>query len=85
MHSVLKLTIYLLRCDVTFVYVCILPFGGHHFECIVVIERKVLIVSLFANASDYSNETCIFCIQAHRPVNASPVGVVTCVGEEQCD
>ena len=25
-----------------------------------VIERKVLIVSLFANASNYSNKTCIY-------------------------
>ena len=55
-------------------------------HCSRVIERKVLIVSLFANASDYSNNTCIFCkIQAHTPVYASPVGVVTCVREEQYD
>ena len=43
-----------------------------------VIERNVLIVLLFTNASDYSNKTCIFCkIQAHIPVHVSLVGVVT--------
>ena len=45
-------------------------------------RSPVLIVSLFANASDYSNKTCIFCkIQAHIPVYTSLVGVVTCVGD----
>ena len=49
-----------------------------------VIERKVVIVSLFANASDYSNKICIFCkIQVHVPVYESLVGVVTCVREER--
>ena len=65
------------------------PYGGRHFEwqkCIAVIERKVLIISLFGNASDYFNKTCIFCkIQAHRSVYTSLVGVVTCVGEERYD
>ena len=40
-----------IACDVTF---RILPYGGRHCggqKCIAVIERKVLIVSLFANAS----------------------------------
>ena len=49
-----------------------------------VIVRKVLIISLFVNASDYSNKTCIFCkTQTHIPVYASLVGVVTCVGKER--
>ena len=66
----MSLSIDLLHCDVTFVYdyVCILPYGGHHFEwqnCIAVIERKVLIVLLFCSASDYSNKTCIFCKIRH--------------------
>ena len=79
-----------LTCDVTFICIHLLfLYGGHHFECqncIAVIERKVLIISLFANASDYSNKTCILCkIQAHRPVYASLVGVVTCIGEERHD
>ena len=52
-------------------------------EMFAVIERKVLFVSLFANASDYSNKTRIFCkIQAHIPVYASIVGVAICVREE---
>ena len=45
------------------VHVRILPCDGRHFEwqkCIAVIERNVLIVSLFANASDYFNKTCIY-------------------------
>ena len=36
------------------------PFGRRHVggqKCIVVIERKALNVSLFTNASDYSNKT----------------------------
>ena len=44
-------------------HVRILSYDSRHFggqECIAVIERKVLIVSLFANASDYSNKTCIY-------------------------
>ena len=52
------------------------------------IEREVVIVSLFTNVSDYSNKTCIFCkIQAHHiiPVYTSLVGVVTCIGEERYD
>ena len=38
------------------------PFGRRHVggqKCIAVIERKALNVSLFTNASDYSNKTCI--------------------------
>ena len=70
-------------------HVHILPYGGHlvgEQKCIAVIERRVLIVSLFANTSDHSNKTGIFCkIQAHRPVNASLVRVVTCVHKEQYD
>ena len=58
-------------------HVCILSYGGRHFEgqkCIAVIERNVVIVLLFANASDYSDKTCIFCkIQAHITVYASLV------------
>ena len=58
-------------------------------KCIAVFERtwrKVLIVSLFATASDYSNKTCIFCkMQAHIPVHARLVGVVICVREERYD
>ena len=50
------LNIAFLRCDVTVIYDCgrILLYGGHHFEWqkyIAVIERKVLIVSLFGNTS----------------------------------
>ena len=44
-------------------HVCILLYGGCHFggqKCIVMIERKKLIISLFANASDYSNKACIY-------------------------
>ena len=55
-------------------------------KCIAVIERKVLIVSLFANASDYSNNTCIhwyMCLYLTK--YASLVGVVTCVREERYD
>ena len=58
-------------------------------KCIAVIERKVLIVLLFANASDYSNKTCIFVRYKHIiipvHVHASLVQVVTCVCEEQYD
>ena len=49
-------------------------------KCIAVIERKVLvviIVSLFANASDYSNKTCIYmsmCLYLTKYI--SLVGVV---------
>ena len=42
------------------------PFGRHAMlhdaggqKCIAVIERKALNVSLFTNASDYSNKTCM--------------------------
>ena len=38
------------------------PFGRRHVggqKCMAVIERKALIVSLFTNASDYSNKTCM--------------------------
>ena len=38
------------------------PFGRRHVgghKCIAVIERKTLNVSLFTNASDYSNKTCM--------------------------
>ena len=62
----------------TWAHVRILPYGSRHFrgqKCIAVIERNV---SLFANASDYSNKTYIFCkIQARIPVHVSLVGVVT--------
>ena len=57
-----KLAIDPLHGDFTFGHFCIHPFsrrlvGGQ--KCIAVIERKALIVSLFTNASDYSNETTI--------------------------
>ena len=45
-----------------FGHFCIRPFGHRHVEgqkCIAVIERKALNVSLFTNASDYSNKTCM--------------------------
>ena len=48
---------------VTFVYVCVLSYGGCNSggqKYIAVIEKKVLIVSLFANTSDCSNKTCIY-------------------------
>ena len=69
------------------VYIRTLLYGGHHYEwkkCIAVIERKVLIVSLFSNASDYSNKTCIYrymclCLTKYT----SLVGVVTYVHKEQ--
>ena len=38
------------------------PFGRRHVggqKCIAVIEKKALNVSLFTNASDYSNKTCM--------------------------
>ena len=47
-------------CHVLGTTIC--PFGRHHVggqKCIAVIERKVLNVSLFTNASDYSNRTCM--------------------------
>ena len=49
-----------LHSDVT---IRIVPYSGNHVEeqkCIAVIERRVLIVSLYANTSDYSNKTCIY-------------------------
>ena len=58
-------------------------FGGQ--KCIAVIERKVLIVLLFANTSDYSNKTCMYrynsVLVSYK--YASLVGVVTCVCEGQ--
>ena len=45
-----------------FGHFCIHPFGCCHVggqKCIAVIERKALNVSLFTNASDYSNKTCM--------------------------
>ena len=64
----LDLTIDPLHGDVTFGHFCIHPFGCRHVggqKCIAVIERKVLIVSLFTNASDYSSETTIFVRYKH--------------------
>ena len=51
-------------CDVTshFGHFRIRPFGRRHVEgqkCIAVIERKAINVSLFTNASDYSNKACM--------------------------
>ena len=61
-------------------HVRILLYGSRHFEGQVVIERKVLIVSLFANASDYSNKTCIYRYMCwYLTKSVSLVGVVTCV------
>ena len=51
-----------LRVTSHFGHFCIRPFGRRHVEgqkCIVVIGRKALNVSLFTNASDYSNKTCM--------------------------
>ena len=48
--------------DGTFGYFRIRPFSLCHVggqKCIAVIERKALNVSLFTNASDYSNKTCM--------------------------
>ena len=48
--------------DVTFGYFRIRLFSLRHVgrqKCITVIERKALNVSLFTNASDYSNKTCM--------------------------
>ena len=59
------------------------PFGCCHVggqNGIAVIERKALNVSLFTNASDYSNKTCMersMCLYL-----GSFAGVVTCVGEQ---
>ena len=74
-------------------HICICPYTSIWWspcwgqKCIAVIERKVLlIVLLFANASDYSNKTCIYrfmCLYLTK--YASLVGVVTCVGEERYD
>ena len=54
--------------DVTFGYFRIRTFSLRHVggqKCITVIERKVLIVSLLTNASDYSNKTTIFVRYMH--------------------
>ena len=54
--------------DVTFGYLRIRPFGRRLFggqQCIAVIKRKALIVSLLTNASDYSNKTTIFVRYKH--------------------
>ena len=55
-----------------------LPYSGRHFDG--------LRVSLFANASDYSNKTCVYrsmCLYLTK--YASLVGVVTCVGDGRYD
>ena len=55
-YLTIDLTIDPLHDDVTFGYFRIRTFGRHHIggqKCIAVIERKVLIVSLLTNASDY--------------------------------
>ena len=71
------------------VYIRILLYGGHHYEwqkCIAVIERKVLIVSFFGIASDYSNKTCIYrsmCLYLTK--YTSLVGVVTYIREKRYD
>ena len=56
-------------------------------KCIAVIERKVLIVLLFANTSDYLNKTCMYMYRYNYVLvsykYASLVGVVTCICEEQ--
>ena len=54
--------------DVTFGYFRIRPFGCRLVggqQCIAVIERKALIISLLTNASDYSNKTAIFVRYKH--------------------
>ena len=54
--------------DVTFGHFRIRPFGRRLVggqQCIAVIERKALIVSLLTNASDYSNKTTIFVRYKH--------------------
>ena len=54
--------------DVTFGHFRIRLFGRCHVggqKCIAVIERKVLIISLFTNASDNSSETTIFVRYKH--------------------
>ena len=51
-----------IACDVTFGHFCIRPFGRRHVggqKGIAVMERKALIISLFTNASNYSNKTCM--------------------------
>ena len=79
-----KLIYRLIACDI-----CILLFDDSHFKgqkSTAVIERKVLIVSLFTNASDYSNKACIYrymCLCLTKC--ASLVGVVTCINEERYD
>ena len=54
-----------IACDITFGHFRIRPFGHRAMlcdaggqKCIAVIERKALNLSLFTNASDYSNKTC---------------------------
>ena len=45
-----------------FGHFCICLFGCRHVgcqKCIAVIEKKALNISLFTNASDYSNKTCM--------------------------
>ena len=73
----LQFTNYVPDTSVYFRIVIAMHLGGQ-------IERKVAIVSLFANASDYSNRTCIYrymCL--HLTKYPSLVGVVTCVREER--
>ena len=74
--------------DVTFGHFCICLFGHRHVggqKCIVVIERKVLIISLLTNASDYFSKTTIFVRYKHidLPCKSYLIGVVTCVGEQR--
>ena len=65
------------------------PFGSRHVggqKCIVMIERKALNVTLFTNASDYSNKTCMdrfACLYLTN--NGGFVGVFTCIGEQRYD
>ena len=42
-----------------FGHFCIHWFGRRHQKCIAVIERKAVNVSLFTNAIDHSNKTCL--------------------------
>ena len=66
------------------------PFGRRHVggqKCIAVIERKALNVSLFTNASDYSNKIRlawkVYVLVSYK--YCSFAEVVTCVGEQRYD
>ena len=76
-----------LHSDGIFEHFCICLFGCRHVgdqKCIAMIERKVLNVLLFTNASDYSSETTIFVRYKHIDLSMQVLleYIVTGVGEQ---